>query len=138
MEAKKQNDRLSQIEQHYPTLSIKPIKFQRNNFSILFGNKKNCKSEHILFVTAKLNGCQKKIYNYVTNILNKQENSINTEKLICFVSGSAGCGKSYLIKVLQYSIENQSKHLHKKMFEYAPPVVTLATTAVAAIQVQYN
>ncbi|CAH2097415.1 unnamed protein product [Euphydryas editha] len=72
---------------------------------------------------AKLNADQKRIFDMITNKMETTDN--NADVLRCFVSGTGGTGKSFLIKILKVWVKT---YLNKKVAVSAP-------TGIAAFNV---
>ena len=87
---------------------------------------------------SSLNSNQREIFDVVytwakTFMQHSKEHSINTVKpLYIFLSGNAGCGKSYLLKCMHQAL---SKILSRKGDNSKPKVMLMAPTGVAAINI---
>ena len=82
--------------------------------------------EHLTIDINSLNVKQRIVYNLVTDWMLRKKQDINTKPFYLNLCGSAGCGKSYLLKAItQFSLQNDMPHFIKRA----------APTANAAYQI---
>ncbi|CAG8536702.1 15388_t:CDS:2 [Cetraspora pellucida] len=106
---------------------------KRNQIESNFHNN----NDEVFIDPSTLNDKQKEIYNYVTLYYSKTlTNSTNQsiEPLRAIIMGTAGTGKSYVIKAIRNRIFEIARE-HKIDPKEEPPILILAPTGVAAFNI---